>query len=92
MTEKEFKARYQNIRRTETLSLPTYKSITDDLKNSLKGAYVVEETDDFSLCFQTQKNKILLFSEIKDYVWDITKENYLEACELCRKLFLGENV
>lgn len=87
-------SKYQNIPRTETLSLPTWEEIENDYiepniilfhrfmnKNNTEAELVVD-------CFD---NKIEVLGVGGAYnIWEATKANYLEACELCRKLFLGE--
>ena len=84
----EFALKYRNITRTETLSLPSWEEFK-----------IVHFIDNVGTHYELEKirNKICLdFSNdgeyyIKDLQWEATKENYLQACELCRKLFLGEN-
>lgn len=90
MTEKEFKTRYQNITRTETLSLPTWEEFCKAPNLEFYGA---------------KHNHYNLFSDLnwlwlkqvvdEDWSFDLyleraTKENYIEACKLVKKLFLGE--
>lgn len=94
----EFALKYQDITRTETLNLPTWEEAQDErfyyIKNfeSLTGIHffisIYKFTNDFEIyCSHGSK--------IGDYHierhFDLrNKKQYLEACELCRKLFLGE--
>ena len=87
----KFELEFGNITRTETLKLPTWEEID--------AGYELEFGNS---CLEVYKtgNRILVktdkdcYSDLYAYIFDepATKENYLEACELCRKLFLGEEV
>lgn len=88
----KFKLKYQNITRTETLSLPTYWEAMPQSED----AKTVAEFDNYRLLvcdcgFGWIGIDVDGNTEI--YHWEgVTKENYLQACEICRKLFLGESV
>lgn len=87
----EFALKFKRIPRTEYLDLPTWDEIEDcyDLEFSNSGFEVYK-----------MKNRILVktnkdyYLDLYDYIFDkpATKENYLFACELARKLWLGEEV
>lgn len=86
-----FKETYQNITRTETLSLPTWEEI--------KKGCATFFSDSGYLGFITPLDIIVINKYGNDgsvsfvktiFNKELTKENYLKACELCRKLFLGE--
>lgn len=108
-SEAEFIAKYKNIRRTETLDLPTWKeaeidkiikisnnqnycwylikSFTDKKNNEMFEFSLSKDDDQFYLSVNNED------SSYKDlFNKSLTCENYLEACEICRKLFLGEEV
>ena len=84
----EFDLRYKRIPKTEYLDLPNWEEIED--------SYYLEFGN---FCFEVNKmkNRILVetnkdYLDLYDYVFDkpAIKENYIEACEIYRKLFLGE--
>ena len=79
----EFALKYQDITRTETLSLPTWEEFVNSGKSIVfRDAYGdIQELN--------QYNREININE--QYCGYLTKENYLAACELCRKLFLGED-
>ena len=101
--EAEFALRYQNITRTETLSLPTWEEfeqksyfnfIALDGRNIIiEQTLIVDFAEEDCL-----SDFNLVVSDWNDYTHkslfrgDYTKESYTKACELCRKLFLGEEV
>ena len=88
--EAEWYLKFGNITRTETLSLPTFEEIIKEI--GMNGTYNIEftsknEWDECTLSVCTARQYII----VEGYKhWDLTKANYLEACEICRKLFLGE--
>ena len=93
--EAEFALRYQNITRTEKLSLPTWEELKGKIGEGK--AYKIYFNDAqflFVSSFIIEVGKYDTNGEqIEQYFCEGThKENYLEACELCRKLFLGEEV
>lgn len=77
--------------RTETLKMPRFESIIEPNKT-----FVLYEDDKF-LGFITVDQQIVInyykIGEIKR-IFDkpLTKENYIEACKLCLRLFKGEEV
>lgn len=101
--EAEFALRFKRIPKTEYLDLPTWEEF---LKNNF-GVKFYYKSREFHLhkvrYSADDKNpewKINLYESYcndDDTVawekeWELTKENYIEACEICRKLFLGEEV
>lgn len=87
----EFALRYQNITRTETLSLPTWEEINNCIETKCFGNHTIANFDSFVFEYKRTKTKTVLGvnrgSETIFYD-NLTKANYLEACEICRKLFL----
>ena len=84
----EFDFMYKRIPKLEYLDLPTWEEIED--------CYYLEFDNS---CFEVYKikNRILVktnkdYLDLYNYLFDkpATTENYIEACEICRKLFLGE--
>ena len=97
--EAEWELKFGNITRTERLKLPKWEE-AQDKDFHFCYLYQVEH-----FCFYidiynfTQEFRIRCSHGIHldDYVFDKTfdlrdKENYIEACKLCKKLFLGEKV
>lgn len=80
--EAEWFSKFRNITRTEILSLPTW----DEFYNSGKMYYFRGFYGNQITLRQYDRN---IFVN-DDYIGYLTEPNYLEACELCRKMFLGE--
>lgn len=83
----EWELEFGDIKRVETLKLPTWEEIHYKLdldfidKNKNK------------LVFRVRENFIDIINNKKKRIYgydNVTKENYIEACGLCKKLFLGE--
>lgn len=93
--EAEWFAKFGNISRTETLSLPTWEELNNCIKTKCFGNHTIANFDSFVFEYKRTKTKTVLEvnrdSETKFYD-NLTKENYFSACELCRKLFLGEEL
>lgn len=89
----EFAIKYQNITRTETLSLPTWEEIYETAN---KEFYNLRDNMYFEIIGRRypsyDERTIRLVKCYTKILFEkpLTKENYLKACELCRKLFLGE--
>ena len=86
--EAEWQSEFSNITRTETLNLPTWEKFT---------------TENYRCCFFGKNNKLLTLdcfnlktleineNETTIFEKPLTKENYIEACRLAKKLFLEES-
>lgn len=89
--EAEWKLEFGNITRTEKLELPTWEQFKKDKCFTFFG---IDWT--FYELHNRRRNKLQLdYSYDNDYYrpekeWKLTYENYLEACRICKKLFLGE--
>lgn len=92
-TEREkldFDLEFRNITRTETLSLSTWDEMNEQLNDSgsyERDGYLYELHNNVLSVYQTfcmEYNKI--------YEGTFTKEHYIEACKICKKLFLGEKM
>lgn len=92
-TEEEAKwfAEFGCIERTERLELPTWEEIQKRFENNNKfGGHLIVEFDDVQFMVfigNYSKKFIKLTNQPRK---SLTKENYLKACEKCRKLFLRE--
>jgi hypothetical protein len=91
--EAEWKAEFCNIERTETLSLPSW----EEAEKYGSEFYIKFYSSDYNLyCieFDEFEKSIELIKQTNDFniakYWTLTKENYIEACRLCVKLFKGE--
>ena len=97
----EWQLEFGNIQRTETLSLPTWEEFCelDDMFIFYynEKEYCVGRTNETleSECIGITCHDIDAFGECYSYsifIEEATKENYIKACRLVKKLFLGEEV
>ena len=84
--------------RTETLNLPRWEEFVKLEENydygyntiksfdDVKFGYVNPYNDKSSCLFIEKSGKTIYLTSM------VTKENYIEACRLCKKLFLGEEI
>ena len=90
----EFSLEFQNITRTETLNLPTWEELNKKVDTIPNMFWQIAKCSEFILFLQTDKTlnntQIILRGNDDTYNWGLTKENYLEACKIAKKLFLGE--
>lgn len=92
--EVEWELEFGNITRTETLNLPTWEELQKDLEKCPDGEYVI--VDNYRITFTYYKpSRFELISNCDYYTCDnynfgSTKENYIEACRVAKKMFLGE--
>lgn len=85
-TEK-FKLEFQNITRTETLSLPTF----EELKKLERFDFKAKDGHVYTIHFISDFKTLAITGIIENkYYGEAAKENYLEACKIAKKLFLGE--
>ena len=90
--EAEWELEFGNITRTETLRLPSWEYWQ---KVSKYGMYAMSFFDK-----ENHYCELQILETIKVVKWgygrtvefenSVSKENYIEACRLCKKLFLGE--
>lgn len=80
--------------RIEELDLPTWEefktySVCDYIEFIGKDCIAYELSNDYDL---TAESKFILLQQNgKDWMeWDFNEENYIKACDLCLKLFKGE--
>ena len=87
----EFALEFQNITRTETLNLPTWEelNIIDEIK--IYGEYgkrYIVQVDEYDISiYASDGYDFILYKR-----FERTKKNYIKACTIARKLFLGESV
>ena len=90
----DFALEFQNITRTETLNLPTWEELNKKVDTIPNMFWQIAKCSEFILFLQTDKilnnTQIILRGNDDTYNWCLTKENYLEACKIAKKLFLGE--
>lgn len=83
----EFAEEFQNITRTETLSLPTF----EELKKFERFEFKAKDGHRYTIHYISGFNTLAITGIIENkYYGEATKENYLEACKIAKKLFLGE--
>ena len=89
-TEK-FKKEFQNITREEILNLPTWEelNIIDEIKiYGGNGRRYLLQADEYDISIYADDGyDFMLYKQ-----FDRTKENYLEACKMVKKLFLGDKM
>lgn len=100
MTDKEFELEFGDIQRTERLRLPTWEEFLKFSpkidSNCLSKDFIII-FDKYCTAYFLSKlnNRITLQEEDEGFIdpykdWELTKENYIEACKLCKRLFLKE--
>lgn len=83
----EFAEEFQNITRTETLSLPTF----EEFKKFERFDFKAKDGHIYTIHFISGFKTLAITGIIENkYYGEATKENYLEACKIAKKLFLGE--
>lgn len=88
--EAEWYLKFGNITRTETLKLPSWEEFKE-----IRFVEFFYNEYDYMLQYQNISQKIAVYDRNNkgDYfLMEATKENYIEACKLCKKIFLGEEV
>ena len=96
--EAEWYLEFGNITRTETLELPSWEEVQEMLKVDCNECQIVEK---YNIKLYLEVNRyipiqIKLFVDYGTYYekfnWNLSKENYIEACRMAKNLFLGEEV
>lgn len=83
----EFAKEFKNITQTVTLSLPTFEELKQIEKFEFKSA----DGYRYDIFYISGSNKLVLYGIFENkYTGAATKENYIEACKIAKKLFLGE--
>ena len=89
----EWYLEFGNITREEKLSLPSWEELEKDL-DFRTGDFWIVDNNYLRLIYDKNEfnSQIILKTKEENYNWNATKENYIEACRIARKLFLGEQV
>lgn len=98
--EAEWEIEFGNVPRTETLTLPTWKDARKNLEVEIyapKGRRYLLQTKIMTGYSCDRENPYIIRIDKVGYAdseidFEYTKENYIEACRLCKKLFLGEKI
>lgn len=85
--------------RTETLKLPTFEKVfeQDRCLDCYTKEFAITKTDIvmgiclFGVDFTNKVVEVSVGAD-KMFTGELTKENYIEVCKLCKKLFKGEEV
>ena len=85
----EFAKEFKNITRIETLNLPTF----EELKKFERFDFKAKDGYRYSIQFISGFNTLAITGIIENkYYGEATKENYLEACKIAKKIFLGDKI
>ena len=96
--EAEWYLEFGNITRTETLNLPTWEEAQRNLEVEIyapKGRrYLLETKIKVGYSVDKENPYIIRIGRVgyadSQIDFEYTKENYIEACRVAKKLFLGE--
>ena len=90
--EAEWYLEFGNITREEKLSLPSWEELEKDL-DKRNGDFWIVDNNYFTFIYDKRdfSSQLKLRTIDENYDWNATKENYIDACKLCRSLFLGES-
>ena len=81
---------FGNITRTETLSLPNYTVAINYIDTE---KFILTDNSSFKFLLLSNPNNIIIINKQNGnqiFSKPLTKENYIEACEKAKKLFLEE--
>lgn len=86
----EFALRYKRIPKTEYLDLPTW----EEFKKLGEFTFYGFHQGKIKMFYSISDDNIKIDTGIDWYVFSkkYNKENYIKACRLCKKLFLGEEI
>lgn len=92
----EWYLEFGNITRTETLKLPKWEEFNEEeqwlIFNNGLLIYAISNEDKIVIFKLDNIPPYLSYQEHILYEFEHTKKGYTEACKLCKKLFLGEEV
>lgn len=84
-----FAKEFKNIKRIEVLNLPTF----EELKNFERFDFKAKDGHRYTIHFISGFNTLAITGIIENkYYGKATKENYLEACKIAKKIFLGGKI
>lgn len=95
--EAEWALEFGNITRTETLILPTWEEFIKEKSVCFKTKNIEYRLYIYTINAKTNNCRIMISADEYNYdrfVFEkpLTKENYIDACRLCKQLFLGEYI
>lgn len=88
--EAEWYLEFGNITRTETLSLPNYTVAINYIDTE---KFILADNSSFKFLLLSNPNNIIIINKQNGnqiFSKPLTKENYIEACEKAKELFLEE--
>lgn len=81
----EFAKEFKNVHRIDTLCLPTF----EELKKIERFDFKAKDGYKYTIHFISGFNTLAITGQISNkYYGEATKENYMEACKMVKKLFL----
>lgn len=84
--EAEWCLEFGNIARVEKLSLPTF----DEFKDKAGGLMFYIKTGYVLLSISDDRKMVYIQGDELIFNAPLTKENYIDACKICKRLFKGE--
>jgi hypothetical protein len=81
----EWYLKYGKVTKTETISFPTYEKIMHDLEGKT-GTYTIIDASNVLLEVNLGKyciDQIYLYTNEDKFNWNLSKEGYEQACEMC---------
>lgn len=81
----EWYVKYGEVTKTETISFPTYEKIMQDLEGKT-GTYTIIDASNVLLEVNLGKyyvDQIYLYTKEDKFNWNLSKEGYEQACEMC---------
>ena len=81
----EWYVKYGKVTKTETISFPTYEKIMHDLEGKI-GTYAIIGASNVLLEVNLGKycvDQIYLYTNEDRFNWNLSKEGYEQACEMC---------
>ena len=81
----EWYVKYGEVTKTETISFPTYEKIMQDLEGKT-GTYTIIDASNVLLEVNLGKHyvdQIYLYTNEDKFNWNLSKEGYEQACEMC---------
>ena len=85
----EWYVKYGKVTKTETISFPTYEKIMQDLEGKI-GTYTIIDASNVLLEVNLGRHyvdQIYLYTKEDKFNWNLSKEGYEQACEMCVREF-----
>lgn len=83
--EAEWYVKYGEVTKSETISFPTYEKMMQDLEGKT-GIYTIIDASNVLLEVNLGKHyvdQIYLYTKEDKFNWNLSKEGYEQACEMC---------